>query len=85
MMFYFAFVAILAAQGDPDPIAAGRNRFQVRCAGCHGALSSSTKLGRKPSVINTARGSVPDMMGQQAVMALTQREVEAISYVLGGR
>ncbi len=48
MMFYFAFVAILAAQGHPDPIAAGRHRFQVRCSGCHG--SDGTGGERAPAI-----------------------------------
>jgi PQQ-dependent dehydrogenase (methanol/ethanol family) len=60
MMFYLgrviasacAFGAILAAQGtsgdNPDPIAAGRKRFQVRCSGCHG--SGGTGGERAPEI-----------------------------------
>jgi len=62
----------------------GVQLYAQHCASCHGALGTSAKLNRKASEILAARGFEP-MMQTPAILALTQRQIEAISYVLGGR
>lgn len=63
----------------------GATLYANTCAGCHGALATSQRAGAKVSQILSARASIPDMMSNPAVQALTRRQIEAISYALGGR
>ena len=63
----------------------GAALYQTNCAGCHGALASSVVRNAKVSQILSARTRAPAMVGNAAVQALTRRQIEAISYALGGR
>ncbi len=63
----------------------GAALYATNCAGCHGALASSAHRNAKVSQILSARASAPAMVGNAAVQALTRRQIEAISYALGGR
>ncbi len=78
-----------AASGPGAPFFAvsydGFQLYAQTCSGCHGNLADSGKQGRRPSAILAARNTVPEMIGQSAIMNLTPRQIEAISYVLGGR
>ena len=78
-----------AAGGPGAPFFAvsydGFQLYAQTCSGCHGNLADSGKQGRRPSALLAARTTVPAMMAQSAVMNLTPRQIEAISYVLGGR
>ncbi len=63
----------------------GIQLYAQSCAGCHGGLANSTVLGKRPSAIYTARAGVAAMIGSPVVQSLTPRQIEAISYILGGR
>ncbi len=52
------------------------------CAGCHGSLAASTKRGRTAQQILTARMTVPSMMDNAAVQALSAAEIGAIADAL---
>lgn len=62
----------------------GIQLYSQNCSSCHGALNASAKTGAKPSQILNGRAMQPAMQ-IPAIMALTQRQIEAISYALGGR
>lgn len=62
----------------------GIQLYAQYCANCHGALTVSAKLGRGPADIVAGRSTQP-MMQTPSLMALTPRQIEAISYALGGR
>lgn len=63
----------------------GAALYATNCASCHGALASSAVRNAKVSQILSARASVPAMLGVPGLQALTRRQIEAISYALGGR
>ncbi len=62
----------------------GSQLYAQNCAACHGALATSAKLNAKVSQIKLGIANEPTMK-TAALMALTQRQIEAISYALGGR
>jgi hypothetical protein len=62
----------------------GAQLYAQNCASCHGALASSAKLNAKVSQIKMSLTNEPTMK-TAPLMALTQRQIEAISYALGGR
>lgn len=63
----------------------GAALYAQNCASCHTALASSTVRMAKVSQILAARSSKPAMMQVAGLQALTRRQIEAISYALGGR
>jgi hypothetical protein len=63
----------------------GAALYTQNCASCHGALASSTKKGAQVSRIKNALGSVSQMSTNANLMKLTQRQIEAISFALGGK
>jgi len=48
---------------ESSDVAQGKILYQANCAGCHGALDSSTKLGRAAGTISSAIQTVPQMVG----------------------
>lgn len=62
----------------------GIQLYNQNCLSCHGALASSTVAGAKVSAIK-AQFQTNIQMQTPALLALTQRQIEAISYALGGR
>lgn len=63
----------------------GAALYQTNCQSCHGAMVSSQLLNRKVSEILNARATVGAMVSNAAVQGLTRRQIEAISFALGGR
>jgi len=63
----------------------GAALYTQNCASCHNALASSVKKGAQVSRIKAALGSVPQMSSNANLMKLTQRQLEAISFALGGK
>ncbi len=62
----------------------GIRLYNQYCLSCHGEIGVSTVTGAKVSAI---KGQFTTNLSMQtpALMALTQRQIEAISYALGGR
>ncbi len=63
----------------------GSALYTKNCAGCHNALSMSSKAGAKVSTIKRALMTVQDMKSNANLMSLTQRQIEAISFALGAK
>lgn len=63
----------------------GSALYTTNCASCHGALASSAKKGARVSQIKNALSAVPQMNTNANLMNLTQRQIEAISFALGGK
>lgn len=63
----------------------GAALYARNCANCHGALTMSQKAGAKVSAIKNALATVPTMSSNAALTGLTQRQIEAISFALGGK
>lgn len=63
----------------------GAALYARNCASCHGALSMTTKSGAKVSAIKNALVGVPQMASSANLTGLTQRQLEAISFALGGK
>ena len=67
--------------GTPPPVD-GATLYTTNCAGCHGALESSTKQGRSASQIQSAIDANTGGMG--GLSTLTTNEVQAIADALAG-
>ncbi len=63
----------------------GSALYTANCASCHGALASSARKGARVSQIKNALSTVPQMSTNTNLMKLTQRQIEAISFALGGK
>lgn len=63
----------------------GAALYTQNCASCHNALASSVKKGARVSQIKNALTAVPQMSSNANLMKLTQRQLEAISFALGGK
>ena len=63
----------------------GAALYTQNCASCHNTLASSTKKGARVSQIKNALGAVPQMSSNANLLKLTQRQIEAISFALGGK
>ncbi|WP_413288406.1 c-type cytochrome [Bdellovibrio sp. HCB337] len=63
----------------------GAALYAQNCASCHSPLASSTKKGARVSQIKNALTSVPQMSANANLGKLTQRQIEAISFALGGK
>jgi len=59
----------------------GASLYTMNCAGCHGPLATSQKLGRSADQITAAIQSVPAMAG---LISLTAAEKSAIAQAMGG-
>lgn len=64
----------------PPPVTSGTTLYASYCAGCHGALASTTKPGRTAAQIQTAINSNTGGMG--SLSSLTATQVSAIAAVL---
>lgn len=62
----------------------GAQLYTQNCASCHGPLANSERANAKVSMIKNAIANRPEMK-IAPLMALTTRQIEAISYALGGR
>ena len=79
-----AIAAVLGQQTPPPPPPAltmtdGPTLYANYCAGCHGALASSTKSGRTAAQITSANNSVSAMSG---LKSLTSAQISAIATAL---
>jgi mono/diheme cytochrome c family protein len=72
-----AGIATVATPATPD----GAALYAANCAGCHGPLATSTKLGSNALLIQTGIGSNTGGMG--FLSALTTADIEAIATTLG--
>lgn len=60
----------------------GAPLYANNCAGCHGPLATSTKLGRTATQITNAIASVPLMNSNSNLRALSAAQIQAISKAL---
>ncbi|MBC7371200.1 MAG: cytochrome c [Bdellovibrionaceae bacterium] len=63
----------------------GAALYATNCASCHGALAASTQKLARVSVIKNALTNVAAMKANTNLMNLSQRQLEAISFALGGK
>lgn len=66
----------------PPPAINGSQLYANTCQACHGTLAASTKRGRTAAQIQTARTTVPAMMDNAGVQALSAEEINAIAAAL---
>lgn len=64
-----------------DPLVFGTTLYANNCAGCHGQVGVSTKLGRTAAQIGNAIATIPAMGGLQNLSA---GEIDAIALALSG-
>ena len=78
-----AIATALAAQMPPPPTLNGAMLYTQNCASCHGALASSTKMGRTASQISAAIGNPSYPMG--GLSSLTAAQIQAIASALAAQ
>lgn len=65
----------------PEPVIDGVALYANNCSICHGAIASSTKIGRSASAITSAIATI-DLMKRSNLTALTQAQLKAIETAL---
>jgi len=77
-----AAIASVLPTPPPTPVTDGATLYASGCAGCHGALASSTKGGATASSIQTAINNNTGSMGSVSLKALSTTQVAAVATVL---
>jgi mono/diheme cytochrome c family protein len=77
----FVLVAATATTGFCASAAEGTTLYGSNCAGCHGALASSSKKGATPSQI---QAGISGNAGGMGSLTLTADQILSISIALGG-